>query len=226
VARTSTERAATFGKGSFPHLKGRKGGPYVGVVYTYPFSSTDYDCYIQYSTDAGATFNQYSCSASIDDEIWPTVAFAADTVWVSFLRGDKDTPVDSITDTMYVMVAALPLSGGGWIYRDSINDPNYKYGVLTTWHPVITGPEDTTASKQFLHVAWSRRWANTSDFDVRMDYHFFDVATGTDGLKVKGAYRIYDVSGRLVGSGQSSDYEFVPLRRGSFFVKTRLYLSP
>jgi len=24
-----TERAATFGKGSFPHLKGRKGGPYV-----------------------------------------------------------------------------------------------------------------------------------------------------------------------------------------------------
>ena len=230
-----TERAANFGVGYFPNIKGRRGGPYVGVVYSYPWSSTDYDCRIQYSTDAGSTFSQYSCSATTSDELWPTVAFAADTVWVAMLRGDKETPVDSITDTMRVVVAALPLSGGGWIYRDSINDPNYRYGVLTTWHPVITGAEDTVLTKQFLHVAWSRRFANTGDFDVRMDYHFFGVATNTEespsvsgndvvvmkgGVKVRGSYRIYDLSGRLVGKGNSENTVFVPLSRGSYFVKT------
>ncbi len=231
-----TARSASFGKGLFPHVKGRRGGPYVGVVYTYPYSSTDYDCYIQYSTDGGSSFNWHSCGTTLDDELWPTMAFAADTVWVSYLYGDKDTPVDSITDTMRVIVAALPLSGGYYIYKDSINDPSFKYGVLTTWHPVITSSEDTLISEQFLHVAWSRRWNNTNDFDVRYDYHFFTPATGIEeapsvaennvvvvkgGLKVKGTYRIYDPAGRLVGSGQSSDYEFVPLRRGSYFVKTQ-----
>ena len=230
-----TARAAVFGKGYFPNIKGRRGGPYVAVVYSYPWTSTDYDCRIQYSTDTGSTFSQYSCSALTLDELWPTVAFAADTVWVAMLRGDKETSVDSITDTMSVIVAALPLSGGSWIYRDSINDPNYRYGVLTTWHPVITGPEDTTASKQFLHVAWARRWANTSDFDVRMDYQFFGTATNTEeaptvsendvvvmkgGVKVKGSYRIYDISGRLVGKGKAESFTFVPLRRGFYFVRT------
>ncbi len=230
-----TERAATFGKGFFPHAKGYRGGPYFAVVYTYPYSSSDYDCRIQYSTDTGATFHQNTCSATTDDELWPTVAFAADTVWVAMLRGDKDTPVDSTTDTMYVMVAALPLSGGYWIHRDSINDPNYKYGVLTTWHPVITGPEDTTSGRQFLHVAWSRRYANTGDFDVRTDYHFFGITTATEeapvvssddvsvvkgGLKVRGAYSIYDLSGRLVGQGNAESGQIVRLKSGSYFVKT------
>ena len=230
-----TARAANFGVGYFPNIKGRRGGPYVGVVYSYPWSSTDYDCRIQYSTDSGATFSQYSCSATTSDELWPTVAFAADTVWVAMLRGDKETPVDSTTDTMSVIVAALPLSGGGWIYRDSINDPDYRYGVLTTWHPVITSSEDTLIGEQFLHVAWSRRFANTGDFDLRYDYHFFSVATraeeapttsGNDvvvmkgGLKVRGSYRIYDPAGRLVGKGNSENAVFVPLRRGFYFVRT------
>ncbi len=231
-----TERSASFGKGLFPHIKGKVGGPYLAVVYTYPYSSTDYDCKLQYSTDTGSTFSSYNCGFSLDDELWPTVAFAADTVWVTMLRGDKETPVDSVTDTMYVMISAHPITGGTWIYRDSINDPNYKYGVLTTWHPVITGPEDTLASKQFLHVAWARRFGNTSDFDVRMDYHFFDVSTATEeapstptgsdvvvvkgGLKLKGSYHIYDLSGRLVDHGYAEDGRFVRLKEGSYFVRT------
>ncbi|NPB04465.1 MAG: T9SS type A sorting domain-containing protein [Thermotogae bacterium] len=230
-----TERSATFGKGYFPYVRGYRGGPYFAVVYTYPFSSSDYDCRLQYSTDAGASFTSYSCSASLDDEIWPTVAFAADTVWVTMLRGDKETPVDSVTDTMYVMVAAHSISGGSWIYRDSINDPSFKYGVLTTWHPVITGPEDTTTGRQFLHVAWSRRFANTGDFDVRTDYHFFGSSTGVvelpqpvngklevsnGSLYVKGNYKVYNTAGRLVAKGSSSTLTRVDLKPGTYFVKT------
>ncbi len=231
-----TARAANFGVGYFPYIKALSGTPYVGVVYSRPWSETDYDCYIQYSTDGGASFTRYGCGTTTLDELWPTMTFAADTVWVSYLRGDKDTPVDSITDTMSVMVAALPLSGGYALRSDSINDPSYRYGVLTTWHPVITGPEDTAASKQFLHVAWSRRYLNIRDFDVYMDYHFFDVATNTEeapssatsrpvvlrnGVEVSGYYRIYDISGRLVGSGYAEGSKFIPLRKGSYFVKTR-----
>ncbi|MEO0171595.1 MAG: hypothetical protein ABIL41_08135, partial [candidate division WOR-3 bacterium] len=48
-----TARSATFRRGYFPHIKGRRGGPYLAVVYTYPYSSTDYDCDMQYSTNAG-----------------------------------------------------------------------------------------------------------------------------------------------------------------------------
>ncbi len=232
-----TERVSTFRRGYFPHIKGYRGGPYLAVVYSYPWSSTDYDCDLQYSTDAGATFTQYSCSASTDDELWPTVAFAADSVWVAMLRGDKETTVDSLTDTLYVMVAKHSLSGSSWLSRDSINDPAYKYGTLITWHPVIVGPEDTVSTKQFLHVSWARRFGITSDFDIRYDYNFFSTPTSiaekvkpVDITKVysakggiyisgKGEYKVYTASGRIVSSGRIYGSKLLNLPKGAYIVE-------
>ncbi len=232
-----TARSATFTRGYFPHIKGRREGPYLAVVYSYPYYSTDYDCYMQYSTNAGSTFTQYGCSASFDDELWPTVAFAADSVWVAMLKLDKETPIDSLTDTAYVLVAKHSLAGSYWISRQTINDSAYAHGTLITWHPVITGPEDTVSSKQFLHVSWARRSLETGNFDIMYDYHFFSTPTAISEIPVKGIdlgvypskggitvkgngeYRVYRVDGKLIRFGISNGSETITLPRGAYIVK-------
>lgn len=135
------------------------------------------------------------------------------------------------------MVVKHDLAGSYWVSRQTINDSTYAHGTLITWHPVITGPEDTVSSKQFLHVSWARRYGGTDDFDIRYDYHFFSTPTAISEIPVKnldlgvypskggitvkgnGEYRIYRVDGKLIRFGISKGSETIILPRGAYIVR-------
>jgi hypothetical protein len=224
--------AATFPKSRYiPYIKGRVGGPHVAIVYSYYFGP-DLDCVLQYSTDGGATFTSYNCGATGLDELWPTVAFSADTVWVSYLHGYQFYSIDSITDTMRVYVTKHSLNGSSWIRKDSINDPAVAHGTYTAWHPIIVGPEKN-GPNQFLHVSWSRRFAGTLDFDIKFNYHFFTATSYEEkvnkdfvyvvknGIYIKGNgdFTIYNIEGKKVLTGNVKGEKFIQIPKGLYIVR-------